>query len=51
MKKKLQILYLTNYNLFVAQDIWQAHYEILLIILVKEFLKSNANMDMIIKNV
>ena len=43
--------YLTNYNLLIAQDLWQAHYEILLIILLKEFRNLNANMDMIMKNV
>ena len=42
--------YLANYNLLIAQDLWQAHYQILLIILLKEFTKLNANVDMIIKN-
>ena len=52
MEKKLQNLYLTNYNLLmIVQDLWQAHYQILLIILLKEFIKLNANMDMITKNV
>ena len=34
-----------------AQNLWQAHYKILSIILLKEFRKLNVNMDMIIKNV
>ena len=41
MKKKLQKLYLTDYNLLTAQDSWQAHFQILLIILLKEFIKLN----------
>ena len=35
--KKIQKIYLTNYNLLIAQDLWQAHYQILLIIFLKEF--------------
>ena len=50
MEKKLQKPYLINYNLLIAQDLWQAHYQILLIILLKKFIKLNANIDMIIKN-
>ena len=34
-----------------AQNLWQAHYKILSIILLKKFRKLNVNMDMIIKNV
>ena len=41
MEKKLQKLYLTDYNLIKAQDLWQAHYQILLIILLKELIKLN----------
>ena len=41
MKKKLQKLYLTDYNLLTTQDSWQAHLQILLIILLKEFIKLN----------
>ena len=41
IEKKLQNLYLTDYNLLTAQDLWQAHYQILLIILLKEFRKLN----------
>ena len=28
MEKKLQKPYLTNQNLLIAQDLWQAHYQI-----------------------
>ena len=51
MEKKLQKLYLTNYNLLIAQDLRQAHYQILLIILLNELVKLNVNMDIMIKNV
>ena len=51
LEKKLQKLYLTNYNLLIAQDLCQAHYQILLIILVNELVKLNVNMDIMIKNV
>ena len=50
MEKKTQKkAYLTNYNLLKAEDFWQAHYQILSTILLKEFIKLNVNMDMIIK--
>ena len=42
MKKKLQKLYLADYNLLTVKDLWQAHYQILLIILLKELIKLNA---------
>ena len=51
MEKKLEKSYLTNDDLLIGQDFWQAHYQILLIILLKEFIKLNGNMDMIVKNV
>ena len=51
MEKKLQKLHPTNHNLLITQDLWQAPYQILLIILQMEFIKLNANMEMIIKNV
>ena len=41
MEKKLQKLHLTDYNLFTAQDLWQTHYHILPITLLKEFIKLN----------
>ena len=34
----------------IAQDSWQAHYQILSTISLKEFIKLKANMDMLIKN-
>ena len=51
MEKKLQKIYLAYYNLLIAQDLWQAHYQILSIIFLKEFIKLNVNMGMMIKNV
>ena len=50
-EKKVQKMYATNYNLLIAQDLWQAHYQILLIIWLREFIKLNVKMDMTIKNV
>ena len=49
MEKKLQKPYLTSYFLLIAQDLWLAHYQILLMILLKVFIKLNANIDTIIK--
>ena len=49
MEKKLQKMYLTYYNLLIAQDLWQAHYQILSIIFRKEFIELNVNKNMIIK--
>ena len=43
MEKKLQKIYLKYYNLFIAQDIWQVHYQILPIIFMKEFIELNVN--------
>ena len=51
MGKKSQKPYLTDYNLLIVQDLWQAHYQVLLIILLKEFLRLNVNTDAMIKNV
>ena len=45
MEKKLQKIYLTFCNLLIAQGLWQAYYQILSIILLKEFIKFNANTD------
>ena len=50
MEKKSQKLYSTNYNLLMVQDLWQAHYQILLIILPKKFIELNVKMNIIIKN-
>ena len=51
MEKKLQKLYLTYYNLLIAQHLWQAHYQTLSILFLKKFIELNVNTDMIIKNV
>ena len=50
MEKKLQKTYCTYYNLLIAQGLWQAHYQILSIIFLKEFIELNVNTDMMIKN-
>ena len=52
MGKKLQKIYLTYYK-FVdsATFIAQAHYQILSIIFLKEFIKLNVNTSTMIKNV
>ena len=49
--KKLQKIYLIYYNLLIAQDLWQAHYQILSIIFLKEFIELNVNLDTVRKNV
>ena len=49
MVKKLQKVYLIYYNLLIAQDLWQAHYQILSNIFLKEFIELNVNLDMAIK--
>ena len=51
MEKKLQKICLTYYNVLIAQDLRQAHYEILSIISLKYLIKLNVNTDMVIKNV
>ena len=48
--EKLQKIYLNYYNLLIAQDLWQAHYQILSIISLKEFIELNVYSDMTIKN-
>ena len=50
MEKRLQKIYLTCYNLLIAEYLWQAHYEILSIIFLKVFIKLNVNLDMLVKN-
>ena len=50
MEKKLQKIYLSCYNLLIAQDLWQVHYQILSIIFLKEFIELNINSDTVIKN-
>ena len=51
IERKLQKPYTIDYNLLVAQDLWQALHQILLIILLKEFIKLNVNTNTMIKNV
>ena len=51
MEKKLPKIHLIYYNLLIAQDLWQAHYRILSLIFLKEFIELNVNTDMMIKNV
>ena len=50
MEKKLQKIYVTYYNLLIVQDLWQAHYQILSIIFLKQFIKVNVNPRIKIKN-
>ena len=50
MEKKSQKLYLTYYNLLVAQDLWQAYYQILSITFLRKFIELNVNMGMMRKN-
>ena len=49
-KKLKQKSYITNQNLLIVQNLWQAHFQISSIILVKKLINLNANMKMIIKN-
>ena len=48
MEKKLQKPYPTDCNLLIGHDLWQARYQILLILL-KEFIKLNADTNTMIK--
>ena len=43
MEKKFTKIYLRFYSLLIAQDLWQAHYKILLIIYMKDFTELNVN--------
>ena len=43
--------YLTDYKILIVQELWQAHYPILLIILLKDIIKLNVNTKTMIKNV
>ena len=52
MEKKLQKKKnLTEYYSLIAQDLLQAHYQILLKILLKKFIKINVNMNTMKKKV
>ena len=44
-------MYLTYYNLLIAQGLYKAHYQIFSIIFLKKFIKWNVNLDTMIKNV
>ena len=48
--KKISRLQFPDHNLLITQDLWQVHYQILLIILLKEFIKVKVNTDMMINN-
>ena len=50
LEKKLQKLYLTYYNWLIVQDLWQAQYQILLKIDLNDFVESNVNQNILIKN-
>ena len=49
MEKKLQKTCPTYYNLLILHVLWQAHYRVMSIIFLKEFINSNVNMDTMIK--
>ena len=51
MEKKLQKIHVTYYNLLIAQGLWKAHYQLLSIIFLKEFMKLNVNTGTTTKNV
>ena len=51
MVNKLQKIYLTYYSFLIVQVLWQAHYQILSIIFLKESIDLNVNWDTMIKNV
>ena len=48
MEKKLQKMCLKYYNLLIAQDLWQAYYQILSIIFLTKFIELNENLDVMI---
>ena len=48
---KLQKIYLTYYSLLIVQDLWQAYYQILSVIFLKEFIGLYVNTKKMIKNV
>ena len=51
MEKELQKIYLRYHNLLIAQDSRQAHYQILSIIFLNEFVELNIIMNTMIRNV
>ena len=48
---KITKIYLKDYNLLIAQNILQAHYQILSITFLEKFTKLHVNTDTMIKNV
>ena len=50
MKKKLQKICLTYYNLFIAQGLWQGHYQILSTTFLKSLTKLNLSTVTIVNN-
>ena len=51
MEYKLQKIYISYYNLLKLQDLWQAHYQILSIIFLNEFIELNLDLDTVIETV
>ena len=49
-ENKLQKHMLNLHITILAQDLWQAYYQILSIIFLKKFLELNINTDMMLKN-
>ena len=43
-------MFLTKWNLLIVQDLWQVHYQILLIIMQKEFVKLNVKTAIVFLN-
>ena len=49
--EKLPQIYLTCYNLFIAHDLWQSHYQILTTVILKKVTEFNVNLDMMKEHV
>ena len=47
----METFYPTHYKLIIVKDLWEAYCRILLITLLKEFIKLNVNTNTAIKNV
>ena len=41
----------TYYNLLIAEELWQAHYQILSITFLRKFVELNVHSDTMLKNV
>ena len=48
-ERKLQNTCPTDYNLLIVQNLWEAYNQVLLIIMLKEFIKLNVNTNTMIK--